>query len=166
MDLVLEMYPAGIDIQQTGSADLLYTSTSCYLGLGTYLYAKTESTSGPREEFTPPQKTGLWTLGADVGRRYASISGDFNPLHLSGLAGKALGQKGAIAHGMYLAARMLEGREPEGAGHRWSISFEAPVTLPGKVAFCAAPGVNKTQHFVGWNPRTGRRHFTGELNLP
>jgi acyl dehydratase len=166
VDIVVEVYPKGPDVTAAGPQDPLYTSTSRYLGLGTYLYSKTEAATDVRQEFTPPPKTGLWTLGADAGRQYAAVSGDFNPIHLSTLTGKALGQKGAIVHGMYLAARMLEGREPETAGHSWRISFEAPVKLPGKVAFAAQPGSDTSQEFVGWNPRTGRRHFTGELTLP
>ncbi|RJN31323.1 MaoC family dehydratase [Nesterenkonia natronophila] len=166
VDIVLEFYPKGLDVKTAGPQDQLYTSRSRYLGLGTYLYSKTEAATQVRQEFTPPSKTGVWTLGADAGRQYAAVSGDYNPIHLSTLTGKALGQKGAIVHGMYLAARMLEGREPESAGHSWKISFDAPVGLPGKVAFSAQQVNEKSQRFVGWNPRTVRRHFTGELTLP
>lgn len=165
-DVIIEIYPAGMDIATAGPADCLYSSTSRYLGMGTYLFPKEEGSSSPREDFTPPPKTALWTLGSDAGRQYAAVSGDYNPIHLSGVTAKALGQKRAIVHGMYLAARMLEGREPESAGHRWDITFEAPVGLPGKVAFAAEQVDEKTQQFVGWDPRKGRRHFSGKLALP
>lgn len=165
-ELVIEVYPADVEVNTAGEDQLLYSGTSTYLGRGTYLFGKDEAPAGVREEFIPPQKTGLWSLGADAGRQYAAVSGDYNPIHISGLTAKALGQKRAIVHGMYSAARMLEGREPESAGHRWSISFEAPVALPGKVAFAAEHTGEKTRRFVGWNPRKTRRHFTGELTLP
>lgn len=166
VDIVVDIYPADVNISTAGPSERLYSATSTYLGMGAYLFPREETDSSGREAFTPPAKTGLWTLGADAGRQYAAVSGDYNPIHLSSLTAKALGQKRAIVHGMYLAARMLEGREPEAAGHQWSISFEAPVGLPGKVAFAVEAEGEKTQKFVGWNPRKGRRHFTGALTLP
>lgn len=47
-----------------------------------------------------PNPTALWQLGVDTGRAYASVSGDFNPIHLSVLSAKALGMRRSIAHGM------------------------------------------------------------------
>ena len=57
--------------------------------------------------FVPPTPTGRWTLDGDIGRRYAAVSGDRNPIHLSALSAKALGFPRAIAHGMYTASRAL-----------------------------------------------------------
>lgn len=166
-EIVVEIYPEHVDTESAGEADLLWSSVSTYLGRGTYVFGKDDDAPAPpREEFTPPPKTALWTLGADAGREYAAVSGDYNPIHVSGLAAKALGMPTTIVHGMYSAGRMLEGREPEGAGHRWNITFEAPVALPGRVAFAVERPDEKTQHFTGWNPRKGRRHFTGELSIP
>lgn len=166
VELIIEVYPGDADVDTAGTDELLYSSVSTYLGMGAYLFSKDQAPKAEREEFVPPAKTGLWSLGADAGRQYAAVSGDYNPIHISGLTAKALGQKRAIVHGMYSAARMLEGREPESAGHQWSISFETPIALPGKVAFAAEHIDSQHQRFVGWNPRKARRHFTGELTLP
>lgn len=156
-----------IVVEVSAGDDLVYTSTSVYLGRGTYLFSRSQDAAGEtREQFTPPAKTALWSLGPEAGREYAAVSGDYNPIHLTGITAKALGQKRAIVHGMYSAARMLEGREPESAGHRWSIEFAAPVTLPGKVAFAAEHVDEKVTRFTGWNPRRAKPHFTGELILP
>ena len=43
----------------------------------------------------------------EIGRRYASVSGDYNPIHLSPWSAKLLGFKRAIAHGMYSKALCL-----------------------------------------------------------
>lgn len=43
----------------------------------------------------------------NIGRRYARISGDYNPIHLHPLTAKLLGFKKAIAHGMYSKALVL-----------------------------------------------------------
>jgi acyl dehydratase len=42
-----------------------------------------------------------WTFDKSSCRRYAMISSDFNPIHLSSLLARAFGFKRAIAHGMY-----------------------------------------------------------------
>lgn len=166
VELIIEIYPGEADVDTAGTDELLYSSVSTYLGMGAYLFSKEQAPKTEREEFAVPAKTGLWSLGADAGRQYAAVSGDYNPIHISGLTARALGQKRAIVHGMYSAARMLEGREPDAAGHQWSISFEAPIALPGKVAFAAEHIDEQHQQFVGWNPRKARRHFTGRLTLP
>lgn len=166
VELIIEIYPGEADVNSAGTDELLYSSVSTYLGMGSYLFSKEQAPRTEREEFIAPAKTGLWTLGADAGRQYAAVSGDYNPIHISGLTAKALGQKRTIVHGMYSAARMLEGREPESAGHQWSITFEAPITLPGKVAFSAERIDEQHQQFMGWNPRKARRHFSGRLTLP
>lgn len=135
-------------------------------GSGTAAGSETGTRAEAAKSFVPPAKTASWRLGSDAGRAYAAVSGDYNPIHVSALGAKALGMPAAIVHGMYSAGRMLEGREPEDAGHRWRIRFEAPVTLPGTVAFAAEPQGPKQVHFTGWNPRKARRHFDGELQLP
>lgn len=168
VDISVEIYPQDVDVDSADEATLLWSGVSTYLGIGAYVAGKPEGeqTRRGQGDFTPPRKTGQWSLGAGAGREYAAVSGDYNPIHVSGIAAKALGQRGLILHGMYSAGRMLEGREPEGAGHRWSIDFEAPVALPGKVAFAVEQISESTQRFTGWNARKNRRHFTGELTLP
>lgn len=46
-----------------------------------------------------------WIFDKSVSRRYAMISGDFNPIHLSSLLARAFGFRRAIAHGMYSIGR-------------------------------------------------------------
>ena len=53
-----------------------------------------------------------WHLPDDLGRRYASVSGDRNPIHMHALTAKAFGFPRAIAHGMWTKARCLAALEP------------------------------------------------------
>lgn len=46
-------------------------------------------------------------MPAGLGRKYASVSGDFNPIHLSTWSAKSMGFRRAIAHGMYSKAICL-----------------------------------------------------------
>src|SRR5699024_493223 len=64
-----------------------------------------ESSSRARRAFAPPRRTGRWRRAADVGRRYAAVAGDVNPIHMSARSAKAFGFPRAIAHGMYTASR-------------------------------------------------------------
>lgn len=80
-----------------------------------------------------------WRLAGDLGRRYAAVSGDRNPIHLHPWAARAFGFPRAIAHGMWSAAAVaaaLEHRLP--AAVRFEVSFRRPVLLPGTVRLLAA----------------------------
>lgn len=74
----------------------------------------------------------------DAGRRYAKVSGDWNPIHLWPLTSKPFGFKRPIAHGMYSLARclaVLEARGVDLAGMKLDAQFRAPVMLPAFANF-------------------------------
>lgn len=109
-----------------------------------------------RRAFEAPTPTGRWSLPADAGRRYAAVSGDVNPIHMSALSAKAFGFPKAIAHGMYTASRAFtEARVDLSRPLRWDVSFDAPVTLPGTVlvSYEDDPDTGSVR-CVGW--RSGR----------
>ncbi len=68
-----------------------------------------EAERNPRPDPVPDgaQLTTQWELGDDLGRRYAGVSGDRNPIHMHALSAKAFGFPRAIAHGMWSQARCL-----------------------------------------------------------
>jgi acyl dehydratase len=95
----------------------------------------------------PPQRPPLptvlaeWDAPADVGRRYARVSGDWNPIHLAGFLARRFGFPGAIAHGMWSLARCRSALPgPDGAGARLEARFLRPLALPGRVRLHAGPG--------------------------
>ena len=80
-----------------------------------------------------------WSLTGDLGRRYASVAGDRNPIHLYGLTAKAFGFPRQIAHGMWTKARclaQLDSRLPE--AYTVDVAFKRPILLPSKVKFASA----------------------------
>jgi hypothetical protein len=80
-----------------------------------------------------------WRLGGDLGRGYAAVSGDRNPIHMHSLTAKPLGFPGAIAHGMWTKARCLaalESRLPD--SFAVDVRFRKPILLPGRVEFASA----------------------------
>lgn len=88
----------------------------------------------------PERASSVIRVPEDIGRRYAAVSGDVNPIHLNPLAAKAFGFPRAIAHGMWTHARSLaalEGRLP-GAPLVARAQFARPVLLPTTVALRTA----------------------------
>jgi len=107
--------------------------------------------------------TGQWRLDGDVGRRYAAVSGDRNPIHLSALSAKPLGFPRAIAHGMYTASRALaDVGAARGEAFTWTVEFAKPLLLPGTPAVRVAHAGDGFAYTV-WHPRTGKVHLSGAV---
>lgn len=143
---------------------IVATDVSTYLAKGAG-----EGSAGARHEaFVPPMPSARWSLGAGIGRRYAEVSGDANPIHLSGPTARLFGFRSAIAHGMYTASRAFtESRVDLSAPLHWDVSFDAPVTLPGTVLVAFEDDPSSGVRCVGWKPGRGerppRRCFTSEV---
>ncbi|MDX1693453.1 MAG: MaoC/PaaZ C-terminal domain-containing protein [Ketobacteraceae bacterium] len=78
-----------------------------------------------------------WPVPENIGRRYAKVSGDRNPIHLHALTAKAFGFPRAIAHGMWTKAHSLaslESKLPK-ASFKVSVQFKLPIFLPNNVIF-------------------------------
>jgi len=83
-----------------------------------------------------------WKLAGSLGRRYAAVSGDRNPIHLSGLTARAFGFRSAIAHGMWTKARCLAELGPRLPDtYRVAVGYRKPVPLPSTVCFGARGAV-------------------------
>ncbi len=76
-------------------------------------------------------------VAGDTGRRYAKVSGDYNPFHLYGVLAKLFGFRKPIAHGMWTLGRALawvEAGLPElPEAHRVEAAFKKPLLMPGSV---------------------------------
>lgn len=86
------------------------------------------------------QRSVVWSLPPDQGRRYAAVSGDNNPIHLYRWSAKLFGFSRPIAHGWWTLARALA--ELDLSAERPCVinaRFLAPVPLPGRVTFESGP---------------------------
>lgn len=114
--------------------ELVWTSTSTYLSPG--YRTPGQPTTTERLELPEADPTATWDLPADLGRRYAKASGDFNPIHLHSLTAKAFGFKSAIVHGMWTHARALaEIEDTLPTTYEAKVQFTKPITLPSTVSF-------------------------------
>ncbi|KSW25705.1 MULTISPECIES: MaoC/PaaZ C-terminal domain-containing protein [unclassified Pseudomonas] len=105
---------------------------------------------GMRLEGTPPEREEQpelpleqidhWQCPADIGRRYARVAGDYNPIHLSAASARLFGFPRAIAHGLWNKARSLAalGERLPAAGYQVQVRFQKPVLLPSSVSLLAS----------------------------
>lgn len=160
-------HPRGalLDFVTTVSAggETAWESTSTYLRRG----RPVDGEPAPGIEVPDPPTGGIpWRLPADLGRTYAAVSGDANPIHLHPLTARALGFPRQIAHGMWTLARSvaaIENRLP--AAVSVAATFKKPVFLPGTVSYAAR------EDDTGWtfamtNPRDGSPHLLGRTTSP
>lgn len=119
-------------------------------------------------EALPLEEIDHWRAPADIGRRYAKVAGDYNPIHLSAPTAKLFGFPRAIAHGLWNKARTLAALAPRlpDAGYEVEVRFQKPVLLPAEVRLLAsAPaaegqfalrGKDDLPHMAGsWGPLLG-----------
>ncbi len=89
---------------------------------------------------TPPKEAETvisWPVPENIGRRYAKVSGDRNPIHIHALTAKLFGFPKAIAHGMWTKAHSLAELDkllPKGP-FKVSVAFKLPIFLPSNVQF-------------------------------
>ena len=76
-----------------------------------------------------------WEFDSWSGWRYAKVSGDYNPIHLSARLARAFGFRHRILQGMYGLASTAATIEGEAARplSMISVRFRKPLTLPGRV---------------------------------
>lgn len=103
-----------------------------------------------------------WDAPADIGRRYARVSGDPNPIHTNALMARLLGFPRPIAHGMWSLARAAAALSPQAALASAVLegSFRAPLLLPGRVRLWV-----QSSDFELIAPESGRSCLRGRLTI-
>jgi len=110
------------------------------------------------DDLTPSAE---WRLGGDLGRRYAAVSGDRNPIHMHSLTARPLGFRAAIAHGMWTKARCLaalESRLPD--AFSVEVSFRKPIFLPSRVELLSGEEEEGIE-FAVRDAKRGTSHLEG-----
>ncbi|MBA3866855.1 MAG: hypothetical protein H0X42_11020 [Solirubrobacterales bacterium] len=138
----LEPHPKGrtftLVTEALAGDELAWESVSTFLRRGKPQQAADVADSAPTFAPLPADAPAgaEWRLGGDLGRRYAAVSGDRNPIHMHSLTAKPLGFPAAIAHGMWTKARCLaalESRLPD--AFETDVRFRKPILLPARVEF-------------------------------
>ncbi|GAB3264505.1 MaoC/PaaZ C-terminal domain-containing protein [Nocardioides dilutus] len=141
----------------TAGDETVWEETSSYLRRG-----KGDDAAPSGTVFPDAEPHGIvWKLPANLGRTYAAVSGDRNPIHLYAITAKALGFPRQIAHGMWTMARCvaaLENRIPDAA--TVEVAFKRPVLLPGTVQFGSTTLADGFA-FNLTSPKDGSPHLVG-----
>ena len=109
--------------------------------------------------------TATWKLPGDLGRQYAGVSGDHNPIHVHPLSAKLFGFPTAIAHGMWTKARCLAALGPRlDEKFTAEVAFRKPILLPATVNFAEELSDGAIRFGVR-DARKGTPHLDGLVSL-
>lgn len=124
---------------------------------------------GRRREMPAPDldgytDTGLWQLNSELGRHYATLSGDFNPIHLHPWLSRWFGFARPIIHGMYSVARAQAKLEQElqRPVTMMDVVFRRPLILPAEAHFYYADTATK---FIVTDAKASKAFLDGTFAL-
>lgn len=96
--------------------------------------------AAPQTGFASDATVGQWPVGLDAGRRYAALSGDWNPIHLWRWSARLMGMRAPIIHGAHTLAKacaLLQANSGRVITSVWC-RFRQPVPLGASVALFQA----------------------------
>ncbi|BBG05230.1 MULTISPECIES: MaoC family dehydratase [Pseudonocardia] len=164
----LTAHPKGARVDLVGVASAagtaVWESRSTYLSRGSRAPSVEQGPAVPDPEVPTGPAAALWRVPGDIGRRYAAVSGDVNPIHLHPLTAKAMGFPRAIAHGMWTAARVaaaLEGRWPDTP--TFDVTFRKPLLLPSAAELVTARDGDAWRFAVRGAGKPERIHLAGRI---
>lgn len=91
--------------------------------------------AAPQPEAALGKALGEWTVAHDAGRRYAALSGDWNPIHLWPWSARLMGMRTPIIHGAHTLAKacsLVQASTGRDIAEVWC-RFRQPVPLGAKV---------------------------------
>lgn len=120
------------------------------------------------EAAAPPAQasSNQWAAPADIGRRYARVSGDRNPVHLFNLTARLFGFPRAIAHGMWSLACAAARIEAE-AGRPLAtleVVFRRPALLPTQLRLATWEAAGGHACLLA-DAQSGTPHMSGRYAL-
>jgi acyl dehydratase len=130
--------------------------------------APKEGSKRPGIERANPPATGVSTATLEVtdntGWRYARVSGDFNPIHLTARTAKMFGFKQAVAHGMWSLGRCLASAAAQLPEGRVQIDtqFKLPVYIPSQ-ALARTWATGNGVEIAMCTPRGDRLHLAMQV---
>jgi len=163
----LQPHPKGktfsLETEVLVDGEVVWESTSTMLRRGKGDGDAPKAEKGFESLDTDAPTAAEWKLPGDLGRRYAGVSGDRNPIHMHSLTAKPLGFPGAIAHGMWTKARALAQLESElPDSFEVDVRFRKPVLLPARVVF-AEQDSGKEILFAVRDAKKGTPHLDGRV---
>ena len=166
-----QVFTLALRILSEGSGDCVWEATQTLLRVGVRSPVGEPFAAGLDPE-GPWTRSGEFDAPADIGRRYADVSGDHNPIHLWPITARLLGFRRAIAHGLWTQARAFALCCPEGGASHAGLHtvFKRPLWLPAQASVWQAQPSPTERWFevrdaLGQVPHL-RAHFTQPPQTP
>lgn len=120
------------EVHEAGSSATLWAADTVALARGTQPKPSTKKTE--RDPVKVYDAVEL-QVPESMGRAYARVAGDLNPIHQRALLAKPFGLPRAIVHGTWTAARAMSEYWPHSSHvpHSFDVRFRAPVFLPSRI---------------------------------
>lgn len=117
------------------------------------------------EESMIGTKSTSWQIKSNMGRKFAKVSGDVNPIHLFNTTAKLFGFKKAIIHGVWTMSRSIAELEENYPMDKVKIDvdFKLPVFMPTWVAFQHRQGENDNISFGVKDSMGEKPHMSGKV---
>lgn len=166
-----QAHPKGATVDLVSEAsvggEVVWRGVSTYLQRGAAGPGPHTGSSGDAPDVdvdVPDEPAAVWSVPRDVGRRYAAVAGDYNPIHLHPAAARLAGFRRTIAHGMWTAARCLAALEPRvPAAATFDVAFKTPLVVPARVGLhTAAHGGRRAVAMR--DVATGAPHLEGTID--
>jgi MaoC like domain len=165
----LAPHPRGTQFELRSEArageQVVWEETSTILKRGQGSAEATGNRTAASKPDTELPVTATWRLSGDLGRRYASVSGDINPIHMHPLSARLFGFPTAIVHGMWTKARCLAALDPRLPDNfSVEVEFKKPILLPATVEFAElgdATGIGFAVRGAG----KGTPHLDGRVSF-
>lgn len=137
--------------------EIVWENVSTYLARGRFGEADPNPAKSVLPELQAAGNDLEMRVDKDMGRRYARVSGDYNPIHISSLLAKLFGFPRAIVHGMWSAAACAA-LMPKGEDQwplRYDVLFKGPVFLGSRarVSSNSTENGHRFDLFCGKNPK-------------
>lgn len=147
-------------IDQSGAT--VYSSTTTPL-----IRLKVDAKGGgklPEPALGEMQSFARFPAPANIGRQYARVSGDVNPIHLHPLTSRLFGFDKAIAHGLWSLARCVGAIEPSMASKPSLLTcqYRAPMFLPTELMLERTEAGNGPD-FALWSDDRSQLYLNGSL---
>jgi acyl dehydratase len=122
---------AVLDTVGTQDGMPIFDCVSTYLVVRGAARGKTDASSDAKDAAAAMPALASWRVAPDDGRRYAALSGDWNPIHLWPWSARLMGMRRPIIHGMHTLAHACVALErAHGAPlGRLDARFRSPVPL-------------------------------------
>lgn len=143
--------------------EVVWSESNTYLRKGAFPGSE-DATSEDDIPPTLPQHQAVWDIPADLGKQYASVSGDYNPIHVNRPVARLVGGKKLILQGLWGIAHSLAMLDPQlpSGGMQVDSRFRRPIPLGIKAGFTADIGAEATT-FAMVRLDDEKPYFTGQV---